>query len=62
MRARSFYPKIRNGHLPGKISAGIPDSLAPELLRLAEHFPVVEIRPLPPRRRSSSARFLFLKR
>ena len=33
MRARSLS-EIRDRHLPGKISAGIPDSLAPELLQL----------------------------
>ena len=32
---QGLYPKIRDRHLPGKISAGIPDSfLAPELLQL----------------------------
>src|SRR5271157_3205692 len=31
---RSFRSKIRDRHLPGRISAGIPDSLAPELLQL----------------------------
>ena len=31
MRARSLS-EIRDRYLPGKISAGIPDSLAPELL------------------------------
>ena len=31
---QGLYPKIRDRHLPGKISAGIPDFLAPELLQL----------------------------
>ena len=31
---QGLYSKIRERHLPGKISTGIPDSLAPELLQL----------------------------
>src|SRR5271157_3812648 len=31
---QGLYPKIRDRNLPGKISAGIPDSLAPELLQI----------------------------
>jgi hypothetical protein len=31
---RGLYPKIQDHHLPGKIFAKLPDSLAPEILQL----------------------------
>src|ERR1700731_337953 len=31
---QGLYPKIQDQHLPGKILAKLPDSLAPELLQL----------------------------
>jgi hypothetical protein len=34
MREQGLYPKIQDQHLPGKIFAKLPDSLAPELLQL----------------------------
>src|ERR1700736_1087502 len=33
-RQKGFYAKIQDRHLPGKILAKLPDSLAPELLQL----------------------------
>jgi hypothetical protein len=34
IREQGLYPKIQDQHLPGKILAKLPDSLAPELLQL----------------------------
>jgi hypothetical protein len=34
IREQGLYPKIQDQHLPGKIFAKLPDSLAPELLQL----------------------------
>src|SRR6202030_2571949 len=44
IREQGLYPKIQDQHLPGKIFAKFPDSLAPELLQLLtpEFLPLID--------------------